>query len=439
MAKLNGQSRMPGVIEGLSSATDSAKLQPPPDQESQTSAHFLLSKVHLTILGEQITCPGNRFIRLYLQAARRLGNADRLAYGDHLTMTTSVTISGREIGPGTLPYVIAELSGNHNGSLERTFRLMDAAKYAGADAVKLQTYRPDTITIDHDAPEFIVEGGLWNGRRLYELYEEAHTPWDWHEEIFSYAREIGLTVFSSPFDPTAVELLKSLGAPAYKIASPELVDLPLIRLVSAIGKPVIMSTGMATLAEIEEAVATARDAGARELVLLHCTAAYPTPPEEANLSTILDLAGRFDVVVGLSDHTLGTAVATAAVALGAHVIEKHFTLDRSEGGVDSAFSLEPSEVARLVEEVRVAAAAIGSPAYAPTRSEASNLKNRRSLYVVAPVAKGEPLTPENVRSIRPGLGIKPGQLDAILGRRAVRDLAFGEPLREDMFQSELEP
>ena len=351
----------------------------------------------------------------------------------------SVTIDGRRIGAGHPPYVIAEMSGNHNGSLERSLRLLDAAKAAGADAVKLQTYRPDTITIDHHAPEFIVDGGLWGGRRLYELYQEAHTPWEWHADIFAHAREIGVTVFSSPFDPTAVELLESLGAPAYKIASPELVDLPLIRMVAGTGKPVIMSTGMATLPEIEEAVAAARDAGARELVVLHCTSAYPTPPEEANLATIPDLARRFGVVAGLSDHTLGTTVAVAAVALGAHVIEKHVTLDRSEGGVDSAFSLEPAELARLAEEARVAAAAIGAPAYAPTRSEATVLKNRRSLYVVAPVAKGERLTPENVRSIRPGLGLKPRHLDAVLGRRAARDLAFGEPLAEDMVEGGIEP
>lgn len=349
------------------------------------------------------------------------------------------SIDGRRIGAGRPPYVIAEMSGNHNGSLERSLQLLDAAKTAGADAVKIQTYRPDTITIDHHAPEFIVEGGLWDGRRLYDLYAEAHTPWEWHADIFAHARGIGLTVFSSPFDPTAVDLLESLGAPAYKIASPELIDLPLIRRVAATGKPVILSTGMATLAEIEDAVAAARGAGARELVVLHCTAAYPAPAEEANLATIPELARRFDVVVGLSDHTLGTTVAVAAVTLGAQVIEKHFTLSRKDGGVDSAFSLEPAELARLSEEARVAAAAIGAPAYAPTRSEASVLRNRRSLYVVAPVAKGEVLTPANVRSIRPGLGLKPRHLDAVLGRQATRDLAFGEPLAEDMIEGGIAP
>ena len=346
----------------------------------------------------------------------------------------TIAIDGRRIGAGEPPYIIAEMSGNHNGSIDRSFRILEAARAAGADAVKLQTYRPDTITIDHSGPEFVVEGGLWDGRRLYELYEEAHTPWDWHADIFARARDLGITVFSSPFDPTAVEFLEGLGAPAYKIASPEIIDIPLIRLVAQTGKPVIISTGMATLEEIEEAVTAAREAGARELVVLHCTAAYPAPPEEANLSTISDIGRRFGVVPGLSDHTLGTTVAAAAVALGARVIEKHFTLDRSEGGVDSAFSLEPAELARLVEEARIADAAIGAPAYAPTRSETSVLRNRRSLYVVAPVARGEALTPDNVRSIRPGRGLKPRYLDSILGRRAVRDLAFGEPLDASMIE-----
>ena len=346
----------------------------------------------------------------------------------------TLQIAGRRIGPGEPPYIIAEMSGNHNGDIKRTFQILEAAKAAGADAVKLQTYRADTMTIDHQGPEFMVEGGLWAGRRLYELYQEAHTPWEWHPEIFARARDLGITVFSSPFDPTAVDFLESLGSPAYKIASPELVDIPLIRKVARTGKPIIMSTGMASLGEIEEAVAEARAAGAEDLVVLHCTAAYPTPPEEANLATIPDLQRRLGVVVGLSDHTLGTTVAAIAVALGAAVIEKHFTLARADGGVDSAFSLEPAELKRLVEEAAVARAAIGAPAYQPTRSEATVLKNRRSLYVVAPVAKGEVLTHENVRSIRPGNGMKPKFLDAVIGRKAARDLAFGEPLDPSMIE-----
>ncbi len=348
-----------------------------------------------------------------------------------------VHIAGRRIGPGCRPYIVAEMSGNHNGSVERAFRIIDAAKAAGADAVKIQTYRADTITINHDTPEFTVEGGLWNGRRLFELYEEAHTPWQWHAPIFEYANKVGITLFSSPFDPTAVELLERLGAPAYKIASPELIDLPLIRLVASTGKPVIMSTGMATFEEISEAVEAARSAGARELVVLHCTAAYPAPPEEANLSTIAAIAKEFDVVAGLSDHTMGTCVSAVAVALGAHFIEKHFTLSRAEGGVDSAFSLEPAELAELVTTANIARTAVGEPAFAPTLSETSVLRNRRSLYVVAPVKKGELLTSENVRSIRPGNGLKPKYSEEVFGRRATRDLAFGEPLDASMLEGGL--
>ena len=349
----------------------------------------------------------------------------------------TVVIDGLPVGQGHRPYLIAEMSGNHNGSLDRSLRLIEAAKAAGADAVKLQTYTPDTITINHDSPEFVVEGGLWAGRRLHDLYKEAHTPWEWHADLFSYARKIGLTVFSSPFDTSAVKLLETLGTPAYKIASPELVDIPLIRVVAATGKPVIMSTGMASLSEIEEAVAAARDAGSGDLILLHCTSAYPTPPQEANIATIPDLARRFGAVVGLSDHTLGTAVAVAAVASGAHVVEKHFTLDRGEGGVDSAFSLEPVELDRLRDEIDIASAAVGEPAYEPTESEASVLRNRRSLYVVAPIEKGEIFTPENVRSIRPGRGLMPRHLDAVLGRRAARTVSFGEPLASDMIEGGL--
>lgn len=353
---------------------------------------------------------------------------------NHKSDSPRVTIDGRRIGAGHPPYIVAEMSGNHNHDLARALRIVDAAKTSGADAVKLQTYRADTITIDHSAEEFIVKGGLWNGRRLYELYEEAHTPWQWHAPIFEHARRIGITVFSSPFDHTAVDFLEELGAPAYKIASPELVDLPLIRKVARTGKPIVMSTGAATLQDIEEAVQAARDAGATELVLLHCTAAYPAPPEEANLSTIAALAKRFGVVAGLSDHTLGTTVAAMAVGLGARFIEKHFTLSRADGGVDSAFSLEPQELAELVRTSRIAQVSVGQPTYGPTASEASVLRNRRSLYVVNHIAKGEVLTLDNIRSIRPANGLKPKLLDTVLGRRATRDLVFGEPLDFDMFE-----
>ncbi|SDK11923.1 N-acetylneuraminate synthase [Methylophilus rhizosphaerae] len=350
-------------------------------------------------------------------------------------MTQRINIDGRDIGEGCPPYIVAEMSGNHNRDLSRALRIIDAAKAAGADAVKLQTYRADTITIDHYGDEFIVKGGLWNGRRLYELYEEAHTPWEWHAPIFEHARRIGITVFSSPFDSTAVDFLEELGAPAYKIASPELIDLPLIRKVAQTGKPIVMSTGAATLEEIAEAIQTARSAGVNELVVLHCTAAYPAPPEEANLASIKSLAEQFDVVVGLSDHTLGTTVSAMAVGFGASFIEKHFTLARADGGVDSAFSLEPHELAELVTTARIAQTAVGKPTFGPTSSEASVLRNRRSLYVVKPVIKGEVLTLDNIRSIRPANGLKPKFLESVLGRRAARNLAFGEPLSFEMLEN----
>lgn len=354
-------------------------------------------------------------------------------------MTLSITINGRKIGPDHPPYVIAEMSGNHNGEIARAFKILEVAKNAGADAVKLQTYRADTITIDHDGPEFLVKGGLWNGRRLYELYDEAHTPWEWHGPIFERARDLGITVFSAPFDPTAIDLLETLGAPAYKIASPEIVDIPLVRQVARTGKPMIISTGMASFEEIDEAVSAARENGATEIAVLHCVSAYPTPPEEANLSTIPDLAARLGTVVGLSDHTMDTAVATVAVGLGASVIEKHVTLARADGGVDSAFSLEPGELARLVRDTRTAHAARGVPAYRPTPSEAAGLPFRRSLYVVADVAAGEPLTEANVRSIRPSNGLAPKHLDQVLGRRASRNLSRGEPLAGNMIEGGLAP
>jgi len=348
--------------------------------------------------------------------------------------TQTMSIGGRCIGPNHPPYIVAEMSGNHNGDIERAFRILEAAKEAGADAVKIQTYRADTITIDHSGPGFVVDGGLWDGRQLYELYDEAHTPWDWHGPIFEHGRKIGITVFSSPFDSTAVDLLESLDAPAYKIASPEIIDLPLIRLVAATGKPIVMSTGMATLEEIAEAVDAARSSGATDIVVLHCTAAYPAPPEEANLATIAEIARRFDVIAGLSDHTLGTVVPGIAVTLGADFIEKHFTLNRAEGGVDSAFSLEPTELAELVRNTRIARQTIGAPAFAPTASESTVLRNRRSLYVVAPIGQGELFTARNLRSIRPGLGMKPKYFDTVLGRRAARDISFGEPLDPSMIE-----
>lgn len=349
-------------------------------------------------------------------------------------MSKSFEIDGRVIAPGQPPYMIAELSGNHNGDIERAFSIMAAAKDAGADAIKIQTYTADTMTIDYDGPGFVVDLPLWKGRTLHDLYQEASTPWDWHEALFAKGRELGITVFSSPFDFSAVDFLENLNAPAYKIASPEIVDIPLIERVAATGKPVIISTGMANLEEIEEAVNAARNAGCQDLVLLHCVSAYPAPPEDACLTNIEELARRFDIIAGLSDHTLGIAVPLAATALGASVIEKHFTLARAEGGVDSAFSIEPDELSALVGQSRDVAHAIGGPSFGPKPSERKGLAYRRSLYVVADVAKGERLTAENVRSIRPGHGLKPKHLKDVIGRVALFDIKRGAPLTWEMVE-----
>lgn len=347
-------------------------------------------------------------------------------------MIQPVSIAGRPIGPGHPPYVIAEMSANHLGQFDRALAIIDAAKAAGADAVKMQTYTADTITIDHDGPEFRIKGGLWNGRTLHDLYREAHTPWDWHPRLFAHARKIGITLFSSPFDPTAIELLQSLGAPAFKIASFEIVDIPLIQRAAATGKPLVISTGMAGMPEIEEAVAAARGAGNGGIVLLHCVSGYPTPPEDSNLLRLRTLAERFDVLVGLSDHTMGTACAVAAVALGAVAIEKHLTLRRADGGPDGAFSLEPEEMRTLVDESRTAFAALGTGRDTRAPSESGNALFRRSLYVVRDVAAGEAFTNENVRSIRPGLGLAPKHLPDVVGRRAARAISRGTPLAWDL-------
>jgi N-acetylneuraminate synthase len=346
--------------------------------------------------------------------------------------SAEIVIAGRRIGPAQPPFVIAELSANHNGSLERALGIMAAAKKAGADAVKLQTYTADTITIDHDGPGFTIEGGLWDGRTLHALYEDAHTPWDWHPALFARGRELGLIVFSSPFDNSAVDFLEGLDAPAYKIASFELIDLPLVRRVAATGKPMIMSTGMADLADIGAAVTAAREAGAREIALLHCTSGYPTPPEEADLRTIPHLAEAFGLVVGLSDHTPGVGAPVAAVALGAAIVEKHFTLSRADGGPDAAFSLEPGEFRVVCENVSLAWRALGRVRYDKTASESGNAQFRRSLYIVADMAAGEELTRESLRSIRPGFGLPPKYFDLLLGKRVNRAVARGTPMSWDL-------
>jgi len=344
----------------------------------------------------------------------------------------TIAIDGRRIGAGEPPYVIAELSANHNGSLERALRIMEAAKKGGADAVKIQTYTADTITIDHDGPGFRIADGLWAGKTLHALYEEAHTPWDWHPALFAKGRELGLAVFSSPFDASAVDFLETLKTPAYKIASFELIDLPLIKKCAATGKPLIMSTGMADLKEIGEAVEAARAAGARGVVLLHCTSGYPTPPEDSDLRTIPHLASAFGVPVGLSDHTTGIGAALAAVAFGAAVIEKHFTLARADGGPDSAFSLEPAELAALCANARIAWQSLGGVRYDKSASERGNVQFRRSLYVVADMKAGEALTAENLRSIRPGYGLPPKFYDLLLGKRVNRAVMRGTPMSWDL-------
>jgi len=326
-------------------------------------------------------------------------------------------VAGRNIGFNFPPYIIAELSANHNGKLETALQLIEAAKQAGADAVKLQTYRPDTITLDSDGEDFTIRGGLWNGRTLYELYQEAHTPWEWHKPLFDHARKLGITIFSSPFDTTAVDLLEDLNAPAYKIASFEAVDLPLIRYAAATGKPLIISTGMADAEEIQEAIDTARQAGCKELALLHCVSGYPAPAADYNLHTIPDMMRRFGVVTGLSDHTLGNATAIAAVALGAAIVEKHFTINRTGGGPDDSFSLEPAELAALCRDCRTAWEALGKVDYGRKSSEQGNVKFRRSLYFVKALGTGEVITADAVKSIRPGFGLAPKHLHEVLGKR----------------------
>lgn len=347
---------------------------------------------------------------------------------------TPITIDGHTVGAGAQPFIIAEVSGNHNGSLDRALEIIDAIADSGAQAVKFQTYTADTITIDSDAPQFQIRAdhGLWGGRTLYDLYQEAHTPWEWHAPMFERARERGLTPFSSPFDPTAVELLESLDAPAYKIASAEVIDLPLIRLVASTGKPMIVSSGMATLGEIDAALNAARDGGCTELVLLACTAAYPAEPDDARLLSIPTLEKAFDIPIGLSDHTAGIGVSVAAVALGAVAVEKHVTLARSDGGVDSDFSLEPHELAALVTESDAARRAVSPARFGPTEAERDTLKVRRSLYVVADARAGDEVTAENVRSIRPSGGLPTKDFELVVGRTFQRDVTKGTPLTWDL-------
>ncbi|MDO9005993.1 MAG: pseudaminic acid synthase [Aquabacterium sp.] len=343
-------------------------------------------------------------------------------------------IQNREIGEDQPPFVIAEMSANHNGSIEAAFEIISKAKAAGADAVKLQTYRADTITIDSDAEEFQIHGGLWGGQTLYQLYGEAHTPWEWHAPLFEHARKNDIIIFSSPFDNTAVDLLEDLNAPAYKIASFEAVDIPLIRYVARTGKPMIISTGMANIEEIQEAIDAAKGAGCKDLAILHCVSGYPSPASDYNLRTIPDMIRRFGLITGLSDHTLDNTTAIASVALGACVIEKHFTLDRSRGGPDDSFSLEPAEMAALCCGARTAWEALGGVNYALKSSEAGNVKYRRSLYFVKDLKIGDIVTHDAVKSIRPGFGLAPKHLDEVLGKTVAKATKWGQPVNWESFE-----
>jgi pseudaminic acid synthase len=339
-----------------------------------------------------------------------------------------ITIDGTKIGPSHKPYIIAELSANHNGNIEQALKSIEVAAACGADAIKIQSYSPDTMTIDCDKEEFQIKGGLWDGYKLYDLYEWAQTPFAWHQQLFDKAKEVGITLFSTPFDESAVELLEQLNAPAYKVASFEITDLPLIKRIAQTGKPVIISTGMANFEEISDAINTAKENGCTELVVLHCISAYPAPAEQTNLATIADISYKFDVISGLSDHSLGTVVSVTSIALGACLIEKHFILDRNDKGPDSEFSLEPSELTRLVEETKAAHQAIGIAGYERKPVEQENIKFRRSVYFVENINKGEVISNKHIRRIRPGFGLAPKYFEQIVGQTVNQDITRGTPV-----------
>ncbi|MFK4000676.1 pseudaminic acid synthase [Psychrobacter namhaensis] len=348
-------------------------------------------------------------------------------------MTSFINIDGRKIGSEFAPYIIAEMSANHNGDLDVALRIIKEAKAAGADALKIQTYRPDTITLKSDLPDFQITDGLWAGRTLYDLYEWAHTPWEWHKPLFDYARELDITIFSSPFDNTAVDLLEDLNAPAYKIASFEAVDLPLIKYVASTGKPMIISTGMADAEEIQEAIDAARSGGCKELAILHCVSGYPAPSEDYNLRTIPNMMERFGLVTGLSDHTLDNTTAIASVVLGASIIEKHFTLNRDGGGPDDSFSLEPADLTALCRDSKTAWAALGQVDYGRKASEQGNVKFRRSLYFVKDLKAGDVITEDAVRSVRPGFGLAPKFLEEVIGQKVKVDIKENTAVSRDLF------
>lgn len=346
-------------------------------------------------------------------------------------MPDQFEIAGRVIGPSEAPYIIAEVSANHNGSINRARKTILAARDAGAHAVKIQTYTADTLTIDCDKDDFLIKGGLWDGYTLYDLYKEAHTPFEWHEELFAYARQLGITLFSTPFDESAVDLLDHLDAPAMKIASFEMTDLPLVRYAAKTGRPMLMSTGMATLEEVGESVEAARSAGCNSLLLFHCISSYPAPKDQANVSQMQRLAEEFGVAVGLSDHTIGNTAAITATALGAHAIEKHFTLSRADKGPDSAFSLEPGELRALVTDTRDAWLALGTPEFTRTAAEDASKVFRRSVYFMRNMQAGAVITDADIRRIRPGNGLAPKHYDDLIGRTITRNVERGDPVTWD--------
>lgn len=349
-------------------------------------------------------------------------------------MMNEMEIAGRKIGENHPPYIIAEVSANHNGSIDKALKLITIAKESGADAVKIQTYTADTMTIKCEKPEFKIQGGLWDGEYLYDLYEKAHTPWDWHKRMFDHAKEVGITIFSSPFDESAVDFLEELGAPAYKVASFELLDIPLIKKMASTGKPIIMSSGMANLDEIKEAYEAVRSTGNDQVCVLHCVSGYPTPAKDSNLKTITHLKNEFGSLVGLSDHTLTTSTAVTSIALGACVIEKHFIEDRNDKGPDSDFSLEPSELKTLCEDTKTAWEAIGDINYEKKSSEKANSIFRRSIYFVEDIKKGEKIDRKNTRRIRPGFGLEPKYHDDIIGKIAKTDISRGTPVSWDLIE-----
>lgn len=351
-------------------------------------------------------------------------------------MVNNIIINGKTIGDGHPTYIVAEMSANHLQNLDRAKQIIFAAKKSGADAIKLQSYRPDTITIDCNGEEFMAtKGSLWEGKNLYQLYEQAYMPWEWHEELFEYARNIGITIFSSPFDNSSIELLERLGAPAYKIASYEIYDIPLIRKVARTGKPIIFSTGIAMLRDIERAIETCKNEGNNNYAILKCVSQYPTPYEDLNLKTISNIKETFECIGGLSDHSMGSAVDVAAVALGANIIEKHLTIRRTDGGADGAFSMEPEEFACMVSDIRNVEKALGKCTYELTEFQKKGLKNARSLYVVNDIKKGEIFSEKNIRSIRPGKGIRPWHLDDVLGKKASQDISRGSAMKWEYIEN----